>query len=53
MISSFRRVQGVYRFRILGGVQDSGKAIQTDTVNSQVQIRQGGGAGLSYGQIFG
>jgi hypothetical protein len=49
MISSF---QG-FRFRVLGGVQDGGEAIQADTVNRQIQIDKGGGAGMIYGQVPG
>jgi len=50
MASSFQRV---YRFWVLGGVQDGGEAIQADPIDSQVQIRQGSGAGMIYGQVPG
>ena len=49
MISSF---QG-FGFWVLGGVQDLGEAIQADTVNSQIQIDKGSGAGMIYGQAPG
>jgi hypothetical protein len=49
MISSF---QG-FRFRVLGGVQDLGETVQADTIDSQIQIDKGSGAGMIYGQVPG